>query len=269
MSREKELAYRYDLFISPDWGDRFDAMVDEHIQFPKEGRILDVNCGTGGHTASIAATLDEKGEVIGVDPSEERLELARAKAQALKLTRLTFQQSLPWDLPFSSHEFDAVSGDVSLLHAGQVEEVLDELIRVAQPGASVVLRMTTHGSFDELFSLYWEALLATGLVDEVWSSLEAMINERLTVSDAERMAERAGLSQVKSFTQKEEFSYANAAEFLESPVIADYFLADWLEIVPEGRRDEVLRELSAIIDGERYDGAFEVSIKATLIAGVK
>ena len=47
MSNEKELAFRYDLFITPDWRDRFDTLINQSIKLPAEARILDVNCGTG------------------------------------------------------------------------------------------------------------------------------------------------------------------------------------------------------------------------------
>src|SRR5258708_39657420 len=57
----KELAFRYDLFIAPDWRDRFDTLINENIQLPSEGEILDVNCGTGAHAIELAENLRDKG----------------------------------------------------------------------------------------------------------------------------------------------------------------------------------------------------------------
>jgi ubiquinone/menaquinone biosynthesis C-methylase UbiE len=269
MRNAKELAFRYDLFITPDWRDRFDTLVNESAEIPTEGRILDVNCGTGAHSIELAVRLRGKGEVVGVDPSPERIELARAKALAKKLDDVTFQQAIATDLPFSDHEFDAVIGDTSMLAADGIEDVLTEMARVAEPGARVVLKTATRGSFDEFFSIFWEALLGAELIEEVWEALEQLINERKTVSSVELIANQAGLRKVESFTSKEDFSFETAEDFLASPLIEDYFLDNWMAVVPESRHGELRGSVASIIDRERHGAPFEVSIKATVVTGIK
>jgi ubiquinone/menaquinone biosynthesis C-methylase UbiE len=266
-SNEKELAYRYDLFITTGWRDRFDTLINENIEMPTEGRILDVNSGTGAHAIELAERMRGKGEVIGVDPSAERVELARAKAQVKKLDEVTFEQGNAPPLRFADREFDGVIGDASLLSAGEIEPLLGELVRVAEVDAPVVLKLATRGSFDEFFSIYWEALHDIGMDDQVWARLEALISERVTISDAESMGARAGLRALQSFSSKEEFVFESGEAFLDSPLIKDTFLDAWLAIIPAERRVQMRQRLAAIIDRERNDTDFDVSIKATLIAG--
>jgi ubiquinone/menaquinone biosynthesis C-methylase UbiE len=269
MNKEKELAYRYDLFITPDWRDRFDTLINEQIKLPAEGHFLDVNSGTGAYVIELAERVQGKGEVIGTDPSAERIELSQAKAQVKKTDNVSFEQANATDLPYRDDRFDAVIGDASMAAPDEIEEIVAEMLRVASPGAKVIIKMATRGSFDEFFSIYWEALLGAGIVDEVWGSLETAINERATVSDAESIARRAGLKKVESIFSKESFFFDSGNEFLESPLIKDTFLEEWLSIVPEGRRQDVYDRLAALVDRERHDGPFEVSIKATIITGVK
>ena len=269
MSNAKELAFRYDLFITPDWRDRFDTLINHSIKLPLEGQILDVNCGTGAHAIELAARMHGKGEVIGIDPSAERIAIARAKTLVKKAKDVKFEQGIASDLPFDSHEFEVVIGDASMARADEIEDVLAEMVRVARPEGRMILKLTTRGSFDEFFSIYWEALHATGMADEVWTSLECLINERRTVSDAERMAERSGLHHVESFVSREEFRYETAEGFLEAPLITDSFLSEWLEIAPAESRDEVLGHLASVIERERNNAPFDVSIRAAVIAGVK
>lgn len=269
MIDSKELAFRYDLFIAPDWRDRFDTLLNENVTLPAEGEILDVNCGTGSHAIELAERLRDKGLVIGIDSSAERVAIARAKALVIKLDDVRFQEFSGSDLPFESNRFDAVIGDASMLPPGDIQPLLAEMLLVAQPDAPVILKLTTHGGFDEFFSFYWEALHETGMDDAVWSALEGLINERFTISGAELMAQCSGMRNVESFVSKEEFSYESAQEFLDSPLIDDYFLSDWLKIVPEQLRREVRSRLVSVIDRERNNAAFEVSIKATVMKGVK
>ena len=269
MCNSKELAFRYDVFITPGWRDRFDTLVNESIEMPVEGRILDVNCGTGAHAIELAARIRGKGEVIGIDPSAERIALARAKAQVSKLVEVRFEHGMGSDLPFDNNEFSAVVGDASMLPADEIEEVLAEMVRVAQPEGRVVLKLAARGSFGEFFSIYWEALHEVGVDNDVWTALERLINERSTVSDVEIVARRVGLRNIESFISKEAFDYETAGEFLESPLIKDCFLSDWLEIVPEKSHDEIRRQIVSIIERERHNAPFDLSIKAAVIAGVK
>src|SRR5215813_8157240 len=50
---DKELAFLQDLFIAPDWGERFAELIDEHIKLPEEGEALYVNAGTGSHAMAL------------------------------------------------------------------------------------------------------------------------------------------------------------------------------------------------------------------------
>jgi ubiquinone/menaquinone biosynthesis C-methylase UbiE len=269
MNFEKELAYRYDLLIASDWRDRFDSLVNSNVKFPTEGRILDLNCGTGAHAIELAIQMRGTGDVIGVDPDPERIEIAKAKALAQRVEDVSFEEGDLFDLRFIDEDFNAVIGDATMLHTTQIEPLLKEMVRVAQYDAPVILKLTTNGSFDDFFSIYWEALMRAGIVEESWGDLDKLIHERLTVEAAKSLAEGMGLHQVICFTSKEEFEFEDAREFIESPIIKDIFLDDWLQIVAEPNRQPILDNLLSIIDEERHHNRFAISIKAAVIKGIK
>src|SRR6188474_2683774 len=50
---DKEIAFLQDLFIAPDWGERFAELIDEHVKLPSEGRALYAAVGTGGHAMAL------------------------------------------------------------------------------------------------------------------------------------------------------------------------------------------------------------------------
>ncbi len=265
----KELAYLYDLYVAPGWREVFDRIVEEEVELPKEGKILDAECGTGGSAIDLAVRGGAKVTVTGVDSSAERLALARGKAEIQLLKRVTFQQAPIDDLDFPVGEFDLVIGDLSLMPASQIEAALDELIRVAKKGASIVAKLVAPGSFGEFFSIYWEALYELGLIESS-PQLERLIREHMPVSEAEELMMDSGLQRVRSVTQRESFTFKDADAFFANPLIETRFLDNWLAIQPDQQtRQKVMEQLTAIIDRERQDMDFEVSIKATVLIGQK
>jgi ubiquinone/menaquinone biosynthesis C-methylase UbiE len=265
--QDKETAFLQDLYVATDWGERFAEIVDEHVKLPKKGNVLYVEAGSGGH----ALRLQERGgnelSIIGTDENEQSLELARVKAAATKATT-DFRKAQLESLGFEDDQFDLVIGDASLVTPERIPEMLTEMVRVAVPGAVVALSLTTSSSFGEFFSIYWEALLRAGFEDYS-GEVESLIRERPTVTEIEKMASAEGLDSVSSWTSKEEFDFASGEEFLNAPLIANFLLRDWLASIPDEARAPVSQEIAALIDEDRHEGEFALSVKATLVVGTK
>jgi ubiquinone/menaquinone biosynthesis C-methylase UbiE len=264
---DKELAFLQDLFIAPDWGERFAALIDEHVELPKEGKVLYVAAGTGGHAMALHERGGEKLELLCVDENPECIELARAKASATN-EQITFETGPLDKLNLSDNSFDLVIGNASLVSRQRVRTMFSELVRVAAPGATVALTLPTASSFGEFFSIYWEALHNNGLIDHE-SDVEQLITELPTVSDVEQLADDEGLSDVESWTRIEEFDFESGEQFLNSPLVAEFLMQDWLALVPVDRRAELFSEISRLINEDRHEAEFALSVKATLIVGRK
>lgn len=264
---EKELAFLHDLYVAPDWGERFAELVDAHVELPKEGRALYVAAGTGGHAMALQDRAGEKFELLCVDESAECLEVARAKAAAMN-GKTQFQQEAPRSLSSSDDQFDLVLGNTSMTRANEIRDVLSELVRVAAPGGTVAFWLPTASSFGEFFSIFWEALLNADLEDH-GVDVEHLITNLPAVSDVEQLAEEEGLDDVQSWTAIEEFDYESGEQFLNSPLITDFLLHGWLSSVPEAAKERVMQELARIIDEERHSSEFALTLKATLVVGRK
>jgi len=264
---DKELAYLHELFIATDWGERFAELLDEHLTLPKEGSVLYVAAGTGGHAIALQerSALDLK--FLCVDENEECLELARAKAIALK-DATEFRQDTVDDLNLPDDNFNVVIGDGSLLETSRAQQMLKEMVRVAAPGATVAFILPTFSSFGEFFSIYWEALHNLGLMDHE-ADVESLISRLPSISAVEEMGEQAGLEKIESWTRIEEFDYESGEQFLNSPLIADFLMANWLKQLPANSRDDVVAEIGRLINEERHEAEFALSVKATLVIGRK
>jgi len=264
---DKERAFLQDLFIAPDWGERFAELIDEHVKLPKEGEALYVAAGTGGHAMALHERAGEKLQLLCVDENSECVELARAKATATN-EQISFNTAPPDRLNLKDNRFDLVIANASLVSRQRVRKMLSEIVRVAAPGATIALTLPTASSFGEFFSIYWEALHNNGLLDHE-SDVEQLITELPTVSDIEQLADDEGMRDVQSFTRIEEFDFESAEQFLSSPLVAEFLMQDWLALVPEDKRAELFTEISRLINEERHEAEFALSVKATLVVGQK
>ncbi|HEX5875695.1 MAG TPA: methyltransferase domain-containing protein [Pyrinomonadaceae bacterium] len=264
---DKELAFLQDLFIAPDWGERFAELIDEHVKLPKEGKALYVEAGTGGHALALHERAGDKVRLLCVDENAECLELARAKAIATD-EQIGFDTTRPDSLNLPDDQFDLVIGNASLVSRQRVRKMFSEMVRVGAPSATIALTLPTFSSFGEFFSIYWEALHNNGLLDHE-SDVEQLITELPTVSDIEQFAEDEGLTDVESFTRIEEFDFESGEQFLSAPLVSEFLMHDWLALVPEDRRAALFSEISRLINEERHEAEFAFSVKATLVVGHK
>ena len=264
---DKELAFLQDLFIAPDWGERFAELIDEHVKLPDEGKALYAASGTGAHAMALQERAGKKVEFLCVDENAECLELAQAKATVTN-DQAQFTHTRLDSLALPDNRFDLVVGNASLVSTQRVRKMFSEMVRVAGPGATIALALPTASSFGEFFSIYWEALHNSGLTERE-SGVEQLITELPTVSDVEQMAEDEGLRDVSAWTSIEEFDYESGEQFLNSPLVSEFLMPAWLALVPENMRADVSREISRLINEERHEAEFALSVKATLVVGQK
>ena len=101
-------------------------------------RALDLCCGTG----DIAFALARRGaETIGLDFSGKMLDVAATRQRNLKspISNLKFIQSDAQQIPFPGNSFDIVTVGYGLRNLAGWERGLDEMFRVARPGARLVV----------------------------------------------------------------------------------------------------------------------------------
>ena len=103
-------------------------------------RILDVACGTGDSTISIARAAAEGSEVIGADISEGMMALVKGKAEKAGVgERITLQVADGEALPYGEGAFDRVTCAFGIRNFEHKERGLAEFRRVLKPGGKAVI----------------------------------------------------------------------------------------------------------------------------------
>lgn len=110
------------------------------------GREIIVSGAGEGETSEWLAAKTGA-SITGVDPSEERIERAEARARALRAPlSLSYQQAALDDLPHESNVFDAGLAEPLLSSAADPPKAVAELARVTKPMGPVVLLQLTWTS---------------------------------------------------------------------------------------------------------------------------
>jgi len=259
---ERELAFVRDFDINESWTRRFTDLIDKHVGFKDAENILYINAGTGDHCIAIREKADDKIKMFATCENDELLKIARDKSAAIR-AEIEFPDGDPDD-----DSFDAVVVDASFNRSAELNDLIAEAVRVARPGGNVAVVLPSAGSFGEVFSLLWEVLFNEEL-GEHGAAVETMIADIPTVSKVEEFSEKVGLREVKTELATEIFEYDNGAAFVASPLVSDFLLPVWLDMLDEETSENVKQKLAQLIDEEDADLSFRFTVKVTLITGKK
>lgn len=135
------MAWAYDLgCYLVGMGSRFRRETIQFAQLRTGEHVLDIGCGTGLLTRLAAEAVGNEGEVIGVDPSEEMIHVAK-RCAAKEHSKAVFQLGVIESLPFKNESFDVVLSSMMLHHLPRELKIigLGEIFRVLKPGGRLMV----------------------------------------------------------------------------------------------------------------------------------
>lgn len=178
--------------------------------------ILDLGCGTGRFSESLAAHFDA--EVIGIDPSKKMLEQAERK---LRDGRVRYQTGSGEAIPLADDSVDLIFTSMTFHHFNDPVLVARECRRVLRDGEVMVVRTGTRERipsypyvefFPQSHPILEECLPSENLVREVFESAGfRTINSDIVIQqiapDAATYAEKlsAGADSVLARLSPEDF----------------------------------------------------------------
>lgn len=120
------------------------------LDLPNASHGLDVGCGVGLYTLWLAEAVGPGSRVVGIEPSAERVEAARALVgHLLPVPRLEIREGDATKIDAANATFDWLwCGDV-LHHIQETSRALNEFARVVRPGGHIVVKESQllHGLF--------------------------------------------------------------------------------------------------------------------------
>ena len=165
--------------------------------------VLDLGSGAGADVLISARRVGPSGKAIGLDMTDEMLELARANAAEAGVANIEFLRGYLEDMPLASESVDVVISNCVINLSANKRRVLQEAARVLRPGGRfAVSDVIADPDMDEATRAdmaAWTGCIAGALTEaEFRSTLEAAGFEGIEIRETHRVHEHAGAAIIRA-----------------------------------------------------------------------
>jgi ubiquinone/menaquinone biosynthesis C-methylase UbiE len=175
------------------------AVADLH-----EGEtVLDLGSGAGADVLISAQRVGPTGKAIGLDMTDEMLELARRNAAEAGAENVAFFKGHIEDIPLSDASVDVVISNCVINLSGDKQQVLREAARVLRPGGRfAVSDVIADPDMDEMTRadmVKWTGCIAGALTSEEFASaLERAGLVDIEINETHRVHAQAGSAIIRA-----------------------------------------------------------------------
>jgi arsenite methyltransferase len=175
------------------------AVADLH-----EGEtVLDLGSGAGADVLISARRVGPTGRAIGLDMTDEMLELARRNAEQAGLANVEFRKGYIEDIPLPDASVDVVISNCVINLSGDKRQVLREAARVLRPGGRfAVSDVIADPDMDEATRAdmrQWTGCIAGALTREAFEhALRAAGLQDIEIRETHRVHEHAAAAIIRA-----------------------------------------------------------------------
>jgi arsenite methyltransferase len=213
----------------------------ERLGLVPGARVLDIGCGTGRLTRWIAARLGPKGSVVGIDPLEERIGVARSHGGQFEVGRAEELGA------FEDASFDAVCLSSVFHWVSDKARALAEIRRVLRPGGRLAATTTPQ----ELVRAGTVALALRPLLcrPPYVSHAAALGTRGCTSTELVSLVLESGLELMELHVTQQSSTHESGAAFVEFAEASAF--GNLLGLVPEELRAAFRADLVAAFERQR------------------
>jgi ubiquinone/menaquinone biosynthesis C-methylase UbiE len=242
------------------WSKTLAPLFIQFIAGIKEGdRVLDVGCGTGSVTFTIAETT-RAATIVGIDPSVGYLEYARANN---RYPHVTFDTGDAQALPYGDAFFDCCVSSLMIQFVPDAYKSAKEMRRVTKAGGIVATCMWDNGGGMELSQRFWHAAVA--LNAEAKPPVTDFYGSPKTLSD---LWISTGLENVETKPLVIPMEFRSFDDFWRSRLDSQGPPKDYIARLSEDGKHALRERLRLDILGDRADGPMTLQAKAWAVRGI-
>jgi arsenite methyltransferase len=165
--------------------------------------VLDLGSGAGADVLISARRVGPTGKAIGLDMTDEMLELARANAREAGVENVDFLKGYIEDIPLEPDTVDVVISNCVINLSGDKPRVIREAARVLRPGGRLALSdVIADPDMDEQTradTAAWTGCIAGALTEtEFRAALEGAGFGEIEITETHRVHEHAGSATIRA-----------------------------------------------------------------------
>jgi SAM-dependent methyltransferase len=241
------------------WSKTLAPLFIEFIGGIKEGnRVLDIGCGTGSLTFTIADTTKAL-TVVGIDPSVGYLEYAR---HINTRSHVSFEIGDAQKLPFDNGSFDCCVSSLMMQFVPDARKAANEMKRVTKEGGIVATCMWDNSGGLELSERFWDAAIA---VDP--GAKRPGLGRYGSPSALSDLWTVTGFTKVETKELVIPMEFSSFEDLWRIQSNAQGPVKPYISSLSEDRRQVLKERLRGEIFGTRPDGPFMLQAKAWAVKG--
>ena len=182
----------------------FGCGVPTSIAELREGEtVLDLGSGGGADVLISARRVGATGKAIGLDMTDEMLELAQTNAAEAGVTNVEFIKGYIEEMPLPDASVDVVISNCVINLSGDKQRVIDEAARILRPGGRfAVSDVIADEGMDEATRgdmAAWTGCIAGALTRDAFRSLLTAAGfENVEITETHRVHEHAGSAVIRA-----------------------------------------------------------------------
>ncbi len=243
------------------WIDECLAPVDHEIVSSSEAEpgfdTLDIGSGTGYPAVRVAEVVGRAGSVVGVDLSENMLNVARRRAVAKGYDHLDFKTCDARSLPFEDEKFNTVTSRFCFMFIPELEKTIAETSRVLKEGGCVAAAVWASADKNHALSMPVEIMQEYPEVPKPPPSAPGIFSLGASGELAGRM-EQAGFSDIQESYVHMVWEYPSSKDYFERLMDMAAPMRGMLAMLPPEKQIEAKEKIIGTAEKSVVEGVLKV-----------
>lgn len=243
------------------WSRQLAPLFVEFVGVRDGEKVLDVGCGTGSLSATLAKSMGGS-KIVGIDPSKGFIEYARTQVAD---PRVSFEVGDAQVLPYPDESFDRCMALLVVNFIPDAPKAVNEMRRVTKSGGAVATTMWDGSRANELNQCMWNAAMAIDPTVKRPAERRRSYNSAETLSDLFNGAGLTGI-EVKELTMRCQF--ASFDELWQRYISGEGPSGVYVVGLTEERREALRQRLRQDVLRGGANGPFTLQAKAWAVKGI-